>query len=137
MNKKNIPILVLSAITFCSFNNQKLPAKLPYKDAALPVQKRVDDLLSRMTTAEKIKQLDMYWGHEVANMKGHEAVSFSDSAKINIGTTGIGSVHDLYPLTPVVTNQIQRYAIENTRLGIPVLVIEEGLHGYESLGSTT
>jgi beta-glucosidase len=137
MKKKNTAILVLLTMTFCSFNTPKLPAKPPYKDVTLPARERVADLLSRMTTAEKIKQLDMYWGHEVANMNGHEAVSFSDSTSINIGTEGIGSVHDLYPLTAAVTNQIQRYAIEKTRLGIPVLFIEEGLHGYESLGSTT
>jgi beta-glucosidase len=137
MKKKNALILALLTMMFCSFNNPKLPVKLPYKNAALPVDKRVADLLSRMTTVEKIKQLDMYWGHQVANMKGHEAVSMSDSAKINIGTQGIGSVHDLYPLTAAITNQIQRYALEKTRLGIPILFIEEGLHGYESLGSTT
>jgi beta-glucosidase len=137
MKKKNASILALLTMTFCSFNNPDQPAKLPYKDAKLPVEKRVADLLSRMTTVEKIRQLDMYWGHEVANMKGHEAESVSDSAKINIGTQGIGSVHDLYPLTAAVTNQIQRYVLEQTRLGIPVLFIEEGLHGYESLGSTT
>ena len=137
MKKKNASILALLTMTFCSFNNPDQPVKLPYKDAKLPVEKRVADLLSRMTTVEKIRQLDMYWGHEVANMKGHEAESVSDSAKINIGTQGIGSVHDLYPLTAAVTNQIQRYALEKTRLGIPVLFIEEGLHGYESLGSTT
>ncbi|HWZ14691.1 MAG TPA: glycoside hydrolase family 3 N-terminal domain-containing protein [Mucilaginibacter sp.] len=137
MEKKNASILALLTITFCSFNNPKPPVKLPYKDAKLPVEMRVSDLLSRMTTIEKIKQLDMYWGHEVANMSGHEAVSMSDSTRINIGTQGIGSVHDLYPLTAAVTNQIQRYALEKTRLSIPVLFIEEGLHGYESLGSTT
>lgn len=137
MKKKNASILALLTISFCSFNNPKPQVELPYKNAALPVEKRVADLLSRMTIAEKIRQLDMYWGHEVANMKGHEAESVSDSAKINIGTQGIGSVHDLYPLTAAVTNQIQRYALEKTRLGIPVLFIEEGLHGYESLGSTT
>jgi beta-glucosidase len=137
MKRKNAYILVLLTMTFCSFNIQKPPVKYPYKDARLPVEKRVADLLSRMTTTEKIRQLDMYWGHEVANMNGHEAVSISDSAKINIGTEGIGSVHDLYPLNATVINDIQRYAIEKTRLGIPVLFIEEGLHGYESLGSTT
>lgn len=129
--------MALLTISFCSFNYPAPPVKFPYKDPKLPVEKRVTDLLSRMTVAEKIRQLDMYWGHEVANMQGHEAVSVSDSAKINIGTQGIGSVHDLYPLTAAVTNQIQRYALEKTRLGIPVLFIEEGLHGYESLGSTT
>ena len=137
MKKKNASILALLTISLCSFNNPKPPVKLPYKDAKLPVEKRVADLLGRMTVAEKIRQLDMYWGHEVANMQGHEAVSVSDSATISIGTLGIGSVHDLYPLTAAVTNQIQRYALEKTRLGIPVLFIEEGLHGYESLGSTT
>jgi len=137
MKKKHASVLALLTVSFCSFNNPKLPAKLPYKNAALPVEKRVADLISRMTTSEKIRQLDMYWGHEVAKMNGHEAEAMSDSAKINIGTEGIGSVHDLYPLTAATTNQIQRYALEKTRLGIPVLFIEEGLHGYESLGSTT
>jgi len=137
MKKKHALVLALLILSFCSFNNPKPPAKPPYKNASLPVEKRVTDLLSRMTTAEKIKQLDMYWGHEVAKMDGHEAAAMSDSVRINIGTTGIGSVHDLYPLTAEITNQIQRYALEKTRLGIPVLFIEEGLHGYESLGSTT
>jgi len=137
MKKKNAAILVLLIMTFCSFKNPKLLVNPPYKNAALPIEKRVADLLGRMTTAEKIRQLDMYWGHEVANMQGHEAISVSDSMKINIGTQGIGSVHDLYPLTTSTINQIQRYALEKTRLGIPVLFIEEGLHGYEGLGSTT
>src|SRR5882672_6284063 len=137
MKKKNTFILVLLIMAFCSFDTPKAPVKYPYQDAALPIEKRVADLLSRMTTVEKIRQLDMYYGHEVANMKGHESVSYSDSARITIGTEGIGSVHDLYPLTADITNQIQRYAVEHTRLGIPVLFIEEGLHGYEGLGSTT
>lgn len=137
MKKKHAPILALLTILFCSFTNPAPPARLPYKNAKLPTEKRVADLLSRMTVAEKIRQLDMYWGHEVAKMNGHEAVAISDSARINIGARGIGSVHDLYPLTASVANEIQRYAIEKTRLGIPVLFIEEGLHGYEGLGSTT
>src|SRR3569832_126857 len=119
MKKKYASFLALLTILFCSFNSPKPLVKPPYKNASLPVEKRIADLLSRMTTAEKIKQLDMYWGHEVAQMNGHEARAISDSAKINIGTEGIGSVHDLYPLTAAITNQIQRYAIEKTRLGIP------------------
>jgi beta-glucosidase len=138
MNKKNALLSVLLILTFCSFNGPKAPVKYPYQNAALPVEKRVADLLSRMTIAEKIKQLDMYHGNEVAHMQGHEASSYSDSAsKINIGTEGIGSVHDLYPLTAGISNQVQHYAVEHTRLGIPVLFIEEGLHGYSGLGSTS
>ena len=115
----------------------------PYKDPHLPVERRVEDLLSRMTVEEKIRQLDMYWGKEVADMDGpksdgHEAAAWSEQkTAASLGTGGAGSVHDLYPLTADITNSIQRYAIERTRLGIPVLFIEEGLHGYSGLGSTS
>ena len=101
-----------------------------------------------MTVTEKIRQLDMYWGKQVARMtgarggehtaEGHEAADW-DEAKVvaSLGTEGAGSVHDFYPLSAATANKIQRYAIEKTRLGIPVLFIEEGLHGYSGLGSTS
>ncbi len=111
----------------------------PYKNAALPINRRVADLLSRMTVEEKIRQLDMFWGREVADMDGHESKSNGyDAGKVNqsIGTHGIGSIHDFYPLSAALTNQIQHYAITQTRLGIPILFIEEGLHGYSGKGST-
>ena len=102
------------------------------------IEQRVIDLLAKMTVTEKIKQLDMYWGREVADMKGHEAEAWSAAkTAAAMGTEGIGSVHDLYPLTAEIANSIQRYAVEKTRLGIPVLFIEEGLHGYSGLGSTS
>jgi len=122
--------------------------RLPYKDPHLAVSRRVEDLLSRMTVEEKIRQLDMYWGKEVADMDGanadgrhndgHEAAAWSEEkTATSFSTLGAGSVHDLYPLSADVTNSIQRYAIEKTRMGIPVLFIEEGLHGYSGLGSTS
>jgi beta-glucosidase len=90
-----------------------------------------------MTVEEKIRQLDMFWGREVADMDGHESTGYDASkVKQSIGTHGIGSIHDFYPLSAALTNQIQHYAIEQTRLGIPVLFIEEGLHGYSGKGST-
>ena len=68
-----------------------MQSKYPYQDASLPVEERVHDLLGRMTVDEKIQQLDMYWGKEVANMGGHEAASYSEEkVKETIGTTGIG-----------------------------------------------
>jgi beta-glucosidase len=121
---------------------------LPYKDPALPVERRVEDLLARMTVSEKIRQLDMYWGKQVARMggakggehtaEGHEAEDWDeDRTKAALGTEGAGSVHDFYPLSAATANKVQRYAMEKTRLGIPVLFIEEGLHGYSGLGSTS
>src|ERR1700691_5117969 len=115
----------------------------PYKDPHVSVDRRVEDLLSRMTVEEKIRQLDMYWGKEVAvmdgpNADGHEASAWSEQkTAASLGNAGAGSVHDLYPLSAGLTNSIQRYAMEETRLGIPVLFIEEGLHGYSGLGSTS
>jgi len=130
-------ILFLAGWLLPSFIHGPLPV-LPYKNPRLPIERRVDDLLSRMTTEEKIRQLDMYWGKEVANMGGHEATSYSETLTASsLATAGAGSVHDLYPLSAEISNSIQRYALEKTRLGIPVLFIEEGLHGYSGFGSTS
>jgi len=111
--------------------------KYPYQNAKLPIEERITDLIGRMTADEKIEQLDIYWGKEVANMGGHEAISYSEEkvAKM-VGTTGIGAIHDFYPLSAALPNEIQKYATERTRLGIPILFIEEGLHGYGGEGST-
>lgn len=101
-----------------------------------------------MTVSEKIRQLDMYWGNQVARMtgskggdhtaEGHEAEDWDEvKTKAMLGNEGAGSVHDFYPLSAATANKVQRYAMEKTRLGIPVLFIEEGLHGYSGLGSTS
>ena len=129
-------ILLISLLLSCTGNDAG--KQYPYQDANVPIDKRVKDLIGRMTVDEKIKQLDMYWGKEIAHMSGHDASSYSEKKAIAaIGTTGIGSVHDLYPLKVEIANQIQRHTIERTRLGIPVLFIEEGLHGYVGKESTT
>jgi beta-glucosidase len=66
--KKNL-INFLSLILFLySCTGEINKNKYPYQDAGLPVEKRVTDLIGRMTIDEKIHQLDMYWGREVANM---------------------------------------------------------------------
>ncbi len=136
--KKNITYLMILNMILFSCTGKINQGKYPYQDASVAVEKRVTDLIGRMTVDEKIHQLDMYWGKEVANMNGHEASSYSEEkAGQMIGNTGIGSIHDFYPLRAEITNEIQKYAMEKTRLGIPVLFIEEGLHGYCGLGSTT
>ncbi len=91
-----------------------------------------------MTVDEKIRQMDMFWGKEVTDMTGHEATVYSEAktAKM-LGTIGAGSIHDFYPVSADLANSIQHYAIEKTRLGIPVMFIEEGLHGYSGKGSTS
>jgi beta-glucosidase len=136
--KRNILYFFLISLAVISCTGSNKSAKYPYQNSSLPVEKRVADLIGRMTTEEKIQQLDMYWGKEVTDMKGHDGNSYSEekTAKI-LGTTSIGSVHDYYPLSSEYPNMIQKYAAEKTRLGIPVLFIEEGLHGYCGFGSTS
>jgi len=129
-------VIALSLLLSCS--GGKVSQNYPYRDRTIPVETRVEDLLSRMTTDEKISQLDMYWGKEVANLEKHDAVSYSEEkVSAMLGQLGIGSIHDFYPIDPEIGNRIQKYAVEKTRLGIPVLFIEEGLHGYCGKGSTS
>ncbi|WP_167018931.1 glycoside hydrolase family 3 N-terminal domain-containing protein [Chitinophaga sp. Cy-1792] len=114
--------------------------QLPYKNAALPVEARVKDLVSRMTTLEKIRQLDMYRGWSVSPMteQTHEALILDEKLiKAAFAKGSFGSLHDFYPTSTTLSNEVQRYAVEKTRLGIPVLFIEEGLHGYSRRGSTS
>lgn len=107
---------------------------IPYKDPTLPIEKRIDDLLSRMTLEEKAAQMDMLLANDI--LKGKN--TFSEKAVIHfIDSMDIGSIHDFYPENAALANELQKHAIEKSRLGIPVLFIEEGLHGYCGAGSTT
>jgi beta-glucosidase len=121
-----------------------------YKDPAAPVEQRVQDLLSRMTLEEKIAQITAVWSskNELLDAKGN----FNPEAAQRLYPAGIG--HFTRPSdrqqvgSPLQTpyrneretveliNAIQRHATRNTRLGIPVLFHEEGLHGFQALGGT-
>ncbi len=104
-----------------------------YKDASLPVEERINDLLRLMTLEEKAAQLDMLSGNDILE----KANTLSEAKVVHfIDSMDIGSIHDFYPKTAALANEIQRRAVENSRLGIPVLFIEEGLHGYCGVGST-
>ena len=112
--------------------------KALYRQADAPVEKRIDDLMGRMTLAEKVRQLDMYSGAKDL-MSGRldpthatpDAVFLAEKAQQIWGDLGVGSIHDLYP-TPEQANTIQKWVIAHNRLGIPALFIEEGLHGYNT-----
>ena len=115
----------------------------PYKQANLPVEERVHDLLNRMSVAEKARQLDMYAGIpdlvDKATNRTHaasDAVFRPEAAERLWGNLGIGSIHDLYPPNATLSNSIQKWVINHSRLGIPALFIEEGLHGYMGFNET-
>ena len=106
-------------------------AESPYRDPAADTASRVSDLLGRMTLAEKLAQLGSYWSHEILD---HEV--FDEAKATELIGLGIGQITRLAGATNLgqrdvaaLSNQIQRFALEKTRLGIPVIVHEECLHG--------
>ena len=127
-----------------------------YKDARAPIPARVADLMRRMTLAEKIAQMRGTWAGKAGMLTGLEF----DAAKAKVGfpdgigalgrpsdkrgTPGIGQAggggREKWR-TPAQTvefiDALQRWAMEDTRLGIPVLVHEESLHGYMATDATS
>lgn len=114
-----------------------------YKNAALPLEERVESLLSQMSLEEKTAQLDMARGVEFATAvhPAHfcavdEGAEFDfEAMEKAFGNRGIGFVHDIYSV-PKNLNKIQRFFVERTRLGIPCLFTGEALHGLSYPGCT-
>ena len=113
-----------------------------YRDPKLSPEERTRDLLSKMTLEEKVAQMDMIRGVELAT-KMHEAHFcavdehsdfYWDKVDESIGERGIGFVHDVYS-TPAVLNKLQKYFVEQTRLGIPCIFTGEALHGISWPGA--
>jgi beta-glucosidase len=131
-------------------NAQKVAVPL-YKNEAAPVDKRVQDLLKRMTTEEKVGQLSTLLGWEMYQKQG-DNVTVSDKFRKAVKDDYIGMLWatlradpwtqktlktGLNPaLAAQATNAIQKYVIENTRLGIPMLLSEECPHGHMAIGTT-
>lgn len=114
-----------------------------YKNANLPVDERVNLLLSQMTLEEKTAQLDMTRGVEFATIV-HPAhfCAVDDESEFDFeamekafGDCGIGFVHDTYSI-PKNINKIQKFFVERTRLGIPCIFTGEALHGLSYPGCT-
>lgn len=139
-------LVIVSGFLFVSVPNQASSQKVSaapeggalYRHAGIPVEKRIDDLMGRMTLAEKVRQLDMYSGAKDLMSRrldpthaAPDAVFLPEKAQQMWGDLGVGSIHDLYP-TPEQANAIQKWVIAHNRLGIPALFIEEGLHGYNT-----
>jgi beta-glucosidase len=124
-------------------------AKAKYLDAKLPVEKRVADLLARMTLEEKIAQLHGYWFPKSGVLVDDQLrpALANDKAKALLAN-GLGEISrpsenedrkkNLGPRQMAeLTNALQKYVIEQTRLGIPLLNHEEGLHGLQAPGATS
>jgi beta-glucosidase len=125
------------------------PGAPPYKDARLPVDRRVDDLLARMTLEEKVGQMTQI---NVTKLQGDPANDW-DRAELNpdlmrvvLAQDKVGSILSGGGASParntprdwaVMTNTIQQYALEHSRLGIPIIYGVDAVHGHNNvLGAT-
>jgi beta-glucosidase len=135
------------------------PERPLYKDPSQPVERRVEDLLGRMTLEEKVAQMLSLWEHkdriqtpagDFSADKASQAFPNglgqiarpSDRRGVAAQTNGAagaaaGSVGRDARETADYINAAQHWAVERTRLGIPLILHEESLHGYVARGATS
>lgn len=116
--------------------------ELPYKNPNLPIEERVNDLLKRMTIEEKFWQIYMMPGDLDAGKERFKDGIFG----FQVSTVGADDpqMRQMLQYNPKLTaaetvkkvNQIQRYFVEETRLGIPAIIFDEALHGLVRGGAT-
>lgn len=122
-----------------------------YKNPELPVQDRVEDLLDRMTVEEKLGQLLCPLGWPMYE-KTENSVGISDEYRKFVDEQHGGMLWATFRADPWTRktlenglnpqlaaeayNALQRYAIDSTRLGIPIILAEEGPHGHMAIGAT-
>jgi beta-glucosidase len=108
------------------------PKTLPYRDPQLSIEARVNDLLTRMTVDEKIAQIGGVWSTALIDGKSFSEAKAREAIGDGIGhVSRIGAATTLRPDDSArVANAIQRFLVENTRLGIPAIVHEESCAGY-------
>ena len=112
---------------------------LDYKNPRLSVERRVADLLSRMTLEEKIAQMTCLWINRPQKNAQTDFTSdrgdFSPEKATQVMKYGIGQIarqrEQKGPRDGAIfANAVQKWLIENTRLGIPAVFHDEILHGH-------
>jgi len=118
--------------------------QLDYKNSKLPADDRVADLLSRMTLEEKVAQMLCIWGQK-------KTILFDEAGKLDLKRMGhylkdgigqIGRISDTgggQDATQMaeLSNSLQKFFVERTRLGIPAIFHEECLHGLAAKDATS
>jgi beta-glucosidase len=118
----------------------------PYRDRSLPIEQRVTDLMGRMTLDEKVAQLECLWMNkpQVLNAPGNFDVDhgdFSEQKARVVMKDGIGEIaRQRERKDPrqgaIFANAVQKFLVEQTRLGIPAIFHDEILHGNMAYKST-
>lgn len=144
--------IIFLIIALASMSAAARTEKGDYLNPSLPVETRVTDLLGRMTVEEKVGQLLCPLGWEMYSIRSRKHVEVSDTFKSLLKNRCAGMLWAVYRadpwtrktidngLTPrlaaMAGNALQKYTIENTRLGIPMFIAEEAPHGHMAIGAT-
>ena len=124
--RKKVLILGLCLLGVTHSLSSKDKKSIPlYKDAKAPIEKRIDDLISRMTLEEKILQLNQYTlgRNNNVNNVGEEVKKVPSE---------IGSLI-YFDINPGLRNSMQKKAMEESRLGIPIIFGYDAIHGFRTI----
>jgi beta-glucosidase len=121
-------------------------ADAPYRDRSLPFGQRVADLLGRMSLEEKAAQMTCVWNQKAEKLLDEQGNFDLAKARANFGHGhGLGQVgrpsdagggRNARQMAEL-TNAIQRFFVEESRLGVPVVFHEECLHGQAAIDGTS
>lgn len=131
---------------------QPITAQQKYKNPNLSAEERTWDLIGQMTLEEKVGQLLCPLGWEMYDKKNDKTVTHSQKFEKYVKERQIGMLWATFRadpwtqktiengLNPVLAvqagNALQKYIVENTRLGIPIFLAEECPHGHMAIGTT-
>ena len=144
----NVSLLVFAgALAAGTVSADTGPAQAPYRDPALPIDRRIEDLLGRMTLEEKVAQLQgrfsddpKAWDDQGNFVGGRDAALLDHGAGSFFSTGGL-PLPQLFQLPPREwarrVNALQKYMAEKSRLGIPLFVFGESVHGFMGAGATS
>ena len=149
MKLHTLALCSLSAVALLTACGTKT---LVYKDASRPAEERADDLIKRMTVDEKLGQLLCPLGWPMYEKVSADSVTISDKYRDFIQNQHGGMLWAVFRadpwtrktlengLDPTLSakayNALQRYAMDSTRLGIPIILAEEAPHGHMAIGTT-
>ena len=135
---KYIYSTIFTLLTFLTVHAQK--ERMPYKDASLTIEERVEDLLPRMSLEEKVAQMRIFHANigVESDEKGRLKLSDRVIEKLKLGIAGIKNPGEhISPLAAAkLNNELQKYIIKSNRWGIPALFVTESYNGVDAEGCT-
>lgn len=121
---------ILCLLLICITNNAQKKIGLPaYKNASMPIESRIKDLLQRMTVEEKAGQLNQINGGAFTGPALNDAGQQEKMKMIKDGK--VGTMLNVFGAAE--TKAVQTIAMEQTRLGIPIIFAYDVIHGYKTI----